>query len=708
MIDVSDRNMNQLARKIANYWEKGAMAPIYYDSYLKKSAKMSQEQLNDFQGEIIKIPKPLNDLLAGDFEPAQEFTFIKPPVIDGIQYFTETSKKGVYIDAGYENGDSRFPCDVQLSDKIVHALLGGATGMGKSVFLDSVLYGILTRYPPWEVKLTLLDSKIVTFKPLASMGFPHIETVAATSDNDYLLSVLEKKVEEMNQMNQVFEKSMTSAQKLEDLREATGLCFPRNIIIFDEFQACLSQAGRKASRITNMLDLFGRLGRSTGYHLILSSQEIGGALPKGLLNQIKLRMALGCSASVSDAILGNDAARNLKTKGKMYLNTEPTEPNNENYNREFRVPFLEPNKMKPMLQHNIKAVSDEYDYKVNINFYNETAVVYENKFPDFIRTFPRQANKIYLGEPCRFTTSSEKVVSVQLLDKSMDNIVVISPIENGKLRFIKMIKENLKLNPNAEHYVFYNDEHIFKKSGLQDLTKHTFMIRDTSNEYYKSNLLNVFYRALLLDVDKKVASTINSDDESIKLYNKLIATSPNLAGETNKARCYYLKTLLKQDSYRNVFGYKSARGNELDNCITQHSWTALMYASKFNCKDKLISKASLPLKYIWLLDIDKIAGIGRDTKTLIQDLLKKVCQDGPIYNVHVIIVTTTCSDMGFLKECSNYVILEQPRSRDINIIGVTDTYPDTVSGVLRVLYIKDDDECYKFKKMFLNGEVLVN
>lgn len=707
MIDVSGRNLNQLARKVANYWEKGAMAPIFYDSYLKRSAKMSQEELDSFSGEEVKIPKSLNDLLAGDFEPRYEFMFTKPPVIDGIQFFTETSKKGVYVDAGYENGDSRFPCDVQLSDKIVHALLAGATGMGKSVFLDSVLYGILTRYPPWEVKLTLLDSKIVTFKPLAGMGFPHIETVAATSDNDYLLSVLEAKVEEMIQMNQVFEKSMTSAQKLEDLREATGLCFPRNIIIFDEFQACLSQAGRNASKITNMLDLFGRLGRSTGYHLILSSQEVGGALPKGLLNQIKLRMALGCSASVSETILGNDAARNLKTKGKMYLNTEPTEPNNESLNREFRVPFLEPNKMKPKLQKDIKHACDDYDYSVSLNFYNETAVVYEDKYPEFIRTFPRKRDVIYLGEPCRFTNSAEKIVKVEWQNKSMDNLVAISPVEKGRLRFIKMIKENLITNQTAEHAVFYNDVALFNTSGLSNIAKTKVMIRDTSNEHYKAHTLNIFYRSLLLDVDANLGTGVTSDSESEELYQKIIRTTPSLESTTNRARCFYLKKFLKQDSYKTVFGYKSAVKDQLNQQVRQHAWTALMYADRFGCKEKLIDVNSLPTKYLWLIDVDKVSGIGRDTKTSIQDNLKKVCQDAPLVNVHVIVVTSTCSDMSFLKECSNYVLLEQPRSRDISLIGASDTYPAEVSGVLAVLYDKNEDECFKFKKMFLRGELLI-
>lgn len=709
MIDVSGRDLNHLARKVANYWEKGAMAPIFYDSYLRKSAKLSQDEIDNFKPTTIKIPKPLNDLLKGDFEPAYEFQFAKPPVIDGIQFFTETSKKGVYVDAGYKNGDSRFPCDVQLSDKIVHGLLGGATGMGKSVFLDSVLYGILTRYPPWEVKLTLLDSKIVTFKPLATAGFPHIETVAATGDNDYLLSVLEAKVEEMNQMNQIFEKSMSSAQKIEDLRDATGLCFPRNIIIFDEFQACLSQASsKKSARITNMLDLFGRLGRSTGYHLLLSSQEIGGALPKGLVNQIKLRMALGCSASVSEAILGNDAARNLKTKGKMYINTEPTEPHNETFNMEYRVPFLEPNEMKPTLQKYIKKVSDNYEYTTDVNFYNETAVIYENKFPDFIRSLPRNKNKIYLGEPCRFIKDGERIVSIQLENNSMDNILVITPTDLGKERFVKMIKENLRLDQAASHTVLHCNEKLVKATNLSTLTKTVEAIRDTSADIYKATIDNIFYRALLVELDKKVSVQVDEDDESTKLYNFIVSKNIKFAGDTNKARCFHLMRILKQDSYRVAFGYKSASGKTLTEAIYRHSYFAINYAYIYGFKDKLIDAQSLPKKYVWILEMDKLSGIGRDVKTSIQDGLKKACQDGPLYNVHFILVTTTCAEMSFLKESSNYVILEKPRLRDINASGAGDSYPDEVSGVLRVLYDKNEDECYKFKKMFLNDELLVN
>ena len=53
-------------------------------------------------------------------------------------------------------------------------------------------------------------------------------------------------------------------------REATGLCLPRNIIIIDECQALFSNAGRKGASVEKLFDSFARLGRNTGYHLLLA------------------------------------------------------------------------------------------------------------------------------------------------------------------------------------------------------------------------------------------------------------------------------------------------------------------------------------------------------------------------------------------------------------------------------------------------------
>ena len=705
MLDIPSNDILRLANDVEHFWGKGALAPIYYDKYLAKSNKHASTEPRE-----IRIPKPLNELLKGDFEPRYTFTFTPPDDINGAQYWGEDSTKGVYVDTGYENGDSRFPSDIQLSDKIVHGLLGGMTGMGKSVLIESILYGILTRYPPWEVTLTLLDSKIVTFKPLSKLGIPHIQNIAATSDNDYLLSVLEQKVEEMNMMNQAFEASMTGAEKLEDLRERTRLCFPRNIIIFDEFQACLSRAGpKKESRIRNMLDRFGRLGRNTGYHLLLSSQEIGGALPPGLLNQIKLRMRLGCNPKVSDAILGNTEARNIKVKGKMYLNTEPFEEHNESYNREFRVPYLESTKIKPKVINNIKELASQYEYHNDLNFYNETDVIRERNFRAFLKSFERDPSVIYLGEPCKYTTEKVKITKIRLEDRSLDNIIILSPIALARDRYIRMVSENLKMSNDLDHWVFYNEDRTLRTSGLEPLARKVFKYRDVSEEHYNSVLENIFFRELLCDVDEKTFTTNMTTQESDDLYKDIIATSPNLAGETNRARCFYLNKLLRGDSYRAAFGYKTAGARQVDEQVLNCAWTALTYATTvYNCKDTKIVRENLPKRYIWLLDLEKVSGIGRDVNSKKQDFLKKACQDGPLYGVHLILVTSTVSDMTFLRECSTHVLMEQPRSKDINFIGASDTYPSEVSGVLGIYLNRDDDECYKFKKMFFNDEILVN
>ena len=91
---------------------------------------------------------------------------------------------------------------------------------------------------------------------------PQIETVAATGDVYYLLSVIEQKIAEMTKLNNVFATAAKvfgkPCKKIAEFREITGLTLPQNVLIFDEFQTMFTKAGKLSKRwISSVFDFSG-------------------------------------------------------------------------------------------------------------------------------------------------------------------------------------------------------------------------------------------------------------------------------------------------------------------------------------------------------------------------------------------------------------------------------------------------------------------
>lgn len=705
MLTVDSQNIVGLSRIVKGYYDKGATAPIFYDKYLRKALAPEMKKVKLKEPVIIKVPKDMDALLKRDFEPAREIKITEYPVIEGIPFWTGDSTKGITIQIGYENGDSRFPCNVEFSDKLIHGILAGSTGMGKSVTLDAITYGIMTKYPPWEVCLTMSDAKIVSFKSLADKGFPHIQSIAATEDVDYLISVLEYKYDEMKKMNSVLTNSGTGAKNIEELREFTGLCFPRNIIVVDEFQALFKGAGKKAPILQKIFDGFGALGRNTGYHLLMSSQGMNSDV-KPIMGNIKIRMALGCNATTSDQILSNDAARTLKQKGRLIMNTEPFEANNKEFNVEYRVPFLDPKVSAPLLNKAIPYLGNQFGYKYNLNFYDEYAVVFEDKYPDYIRQFPRDKNTIYLGEPCYYTPDEQKIFKITFKGKALENIIILNHMESNQVRFAKMLKENFLMHKNINHFVYYNDEDVFDAMGLKDLGGMNVEMRDVNTPLYRTALKDIVQKRIMCDVDSKVFVNQINSEESDAIFQAVLKTNPKLNSSANRSRVFYIIQELQKSENASTFGLGALSGDKLKNALINETYIILMKYAKYGFFEKQITRKTMPIQYNWIVGLNKILGIGRDTKSKFQEELKKACQDGSLYNVRFILITDTTSDMNFLKECARYTMLSETKDKDLRGVGAQDAFPNTISNVLGVIYDRDFDECFKFKKMFLNGEVL--
>lgn len=722
MLQLDNSDLIMFSDMLGKQYAKGTSAPLFLSDYCKNALGKEYAKLPENKHKIVNIPKPLTELMKGDMEPAYQIVIDAYPIIDGIPYWFKESTYNVDIAFGYRNGDSRFPSDVSFNDNDKHMLLAGISGMGKSVALNDIIFYMAKAFPPWELTLTMADAKVIEFKSYASDGIlPHIESIAATQDTDYIISILEHKQKEMMKINTVFSASRTGAKNIMQFREATGLCLPRNVIIIDECQALFSNAGRKGALVEKLFDSFARLGRNTGYHLLLASQGLSGDLNKDLIAQFNIRACLGATADVSNKILGNEASAMITQKGKMNVNLYPTKQPNEIYNVEYRVPFQPPSEFmqdKKILE----GLGKEFNFRKDLNFYDEDAVIEERDYPNYIRQFPLSENKMYLGEPSFFMEEKHKVLSLDFKIKDGENITIVNHQKHHQERYVKILRDNILAHPNITNVVLYNDEDDYYDWKMNLLTGVGSNFRETSNPYYRSTLDLVNIRKIMVDVDAKVFLQNLTTEEGDRAFFKAIEMDRSLNNETNRSRAHYIIKELKNPELAKYFGLAGMmqvpKGNNPDGSrITEQDvregiennivFKTLTYYNRYGYSEKQITRKEMPVQYVWILGLDRVFGIGTDVKGMLQDELKKACQNSSLYNIRFIIVTKTTNDMTFLKQVGNYYILDSNKPKDISGVGASEAYPQNLGVTLGVLYDAGQDEVFKFKKIALQGENLV-
>ncbi|MEE1930948.1 type VII secretion protein EccCa [Streptomyces sp. TRM 70351] len=174
-----------------------------------------------------------------------------------------------------------------------HGLCVGATGSGKSELLRSLVLALAATHPPEDLAMVLVDYKGgATFAPFASL--PHVAGVITNLENRAGLveRVHASLAGEVRRRQQV----LKDAGDLADIgtyaaaraRRPELAPLPHLFVVIDEF-------GELLTARPDFIDLFlsvGRIGRSIGVHLLLSSQRIEGGRLKGLDTYLSYRLGL--------------------------------------------------------------------------------------------------------------------------------------------------------------------------------------------------------------------------------------------------------------------------------------------------------------------------------------------------------------------------------------------------------------------------------
>ncbi|MCR4576839.1 MAG: DNA translocase FtsK [Clostridiales bacterium] len=205
-----------------------------------------------------------------------------------------------------------------------HVLIAGQTGSGKSVCINSIIISILYRAKPDEVKMILIDPKMVELNVYNTI--PHL-LVPVVTDPKKAAGALEWAVGEMTRRYKVFaEKGAKNIESYNQRLAPNEEKMPQIVIIIDELADLMMTSPRDVEDAINRL---AQLARAAGMHLVIATQRPSVDVITGLIKaNIPTRIAFTVASGVdSRTILDVVGAEKLLGKGDMlYLPPDRNKP----------------------------------------------------------------------------------------------------------------------------------------------------------------------------------------------------------------------------------------------------------------------------------------------------------------------------------------------------------------------------------------------
>lgn len=405
-----------------------------------------------------------------DYDSDVRAKFIPPEKV-----WTYNTIEGVELNFGFKDGDkSNFkPFKIGCENLPVHGLIGGGTGMGKSVLNNMLIMSLLLKYSPEWLELYLVDFKNVEFNLYTNeYSLPHVKLIAGTTDGEYANSVFEFLIAEMQRRIKMLAKyklkNTAEWNKLVLKGELDEPIIPTGILLCDEFQVMFSIPIQKLlDQIEKNIRNFAKLARATDMHLLFTSQSMSGTLKDDVLSQFALRGSLGVGdAATSEQLIGNpEAFTKVRQRGRVIINESKGAVAGNNF---MHVPFAPTPYIKDTVTYiRQKAMQpyidargihrDKYDFKY-AEFYDEST---KHKLQEVEEWYDNPAVKdkgvIILGKQTYF--SPTKIPTNFLMStEAGSNIFITGGNDRDVCNLINTVKLGFEKNGYTIGIASYNTE----------------------------------------------------------------------------------------------------------------------------------------------------------------------------------------------------------------------------------------------------------
>ena len=279
------------------------------------------------QGQSVEIDSDMGNVVMEYPLPATSRMFFEYSEICG----TNTNGDELTVPIGVDE-DGKV-VEFQFGSDSPHLLIGGTTGSGKSVALETIVGGLLSRYNNTQLNVVIVDPKqteLVDFE-VARAVRENCLNAEIGYNAEHAIEILINAVAEMERRNALFasmSKELRSKSKItRSLKNITeynqntlGENLPRILIVLDEYADLVSNANRKKELQSNLVKI-AQKGRSTGIHLIVATQKpvvevIDTVIKSNLPASLALRVS---KMNDSMVIMDEGGAERLLGKGDAYL-----------------------------------------------------------------------------------------------------------------------------------------------------------------------------------------------------------------------------------------------------------------------------------------------------------------------------------------------------------------------------------------------------
>lgn len=266
----------------------------------------------------IEAPIPGKSAVGIEVPNKENSTVFLRELLESKEFKDHSSK--VAFAVGKDIGGQTVVTDIA---KMPHLLIAGATGSGKSVCINTLIMSILYKADPKDVKLIMVDPKVVELS--VYNGIPHL-LIPVVTDPKKANAALNWAVSEMTDRYQKFAElgvrdikgfnERVENAKKEGLEEEKYQKLPQIVIIVDELADLMMVA---PNDVETSICRLAQLARAAGLHLVIATQRPSVNVITGVIKaNIPSRIAFAVSSSVdSRTILDGSGAEKLLGKGDM-------------------------------------------------------------------------------------------------------------------------------------------------------------------------------------------------------------------------------------------------------------------------------------------------------------------------------------------------------------------------------------------------------